>query len=519
MKDRYIMDEEELAMCQGQESEARRIIELASIQLMRHRPFFGVLLSSMPVQEASKWLHTAATDGRTLYFNAEFIAGMSEERKKRVMARIDAGFTDPAKNAEMKEYINTFYRTKTVREVIFIWEHEVRHVVADHCVRGKGYIPENYNIAADHYINTSTVLAYSKKVQGMGNTCWFPDAEKTVFDKSKEFGFMAYGYCDFKFKDMFTEQIYDVLFGAGAQQPKGQKPNDQGSGDGLKGSDAHGNSSGGIGGDKKRDSEDGELGMGDVDDVLGIDPQKQPRLTQSERNKNDSIMRRSIENAVKAAGQGAPAEARKFVEEMGKPKINYLRLLKRTIERLFKQDVSFRRLHRRSFSMTRSLRNSGYLTHQQTAVLPSRKKGKTIRAGVFFDVSGSFTDDLLKPTIREIRGLCDLYDDFEVTLACWSTEIGKPKLFTRNNLKDLSSYKIETTGGTDVRCVFEYLDKAENPVDQAVIFTDGFFSDVSGVKDWKKKYGSKTLWVILGRHGREWNPPFGTAVDFDKHIK
>lgn len=526
MTERYIMNEDELDLVRSQIPEARRIIELAHIQLCSYRPFFGVLLSSMPVKEASRWLGTAATDGRNLYYNPEFIAGMSDERKKLVMERIDKNITDPKNNAVMKEYINTFYRRKTVREVIFIWEHETRHVVADHCSRGKGYSPENYNIAADHYINISTVMAYSTKVPGMGDTRWFPDGDKTVFDKSKEFGFMAYGYCDFKFKGMFTEQIYDILFGANSQQSPQAVPGDGSQGgsgldsgeEGLRGSDAHGNSSGGIGGSKKRAEEDGNVGLGDVDDILGLDPQSQPKLTQSDRNKNDSIMRRAIENAVKSAGSGAPEEARKFVEEMGSPKINYLKLLRRTIERLFKQDVSFRRLNRRSFSISRTLRKNGYLGSRQTMALPSRSKGKTIKAGIFFDVSGSFTDALLAPTMREIRGLCSMYDDFEVLLACWSTEIGDKKTFTKDNVRELSDYKIKTTGGTDVTCVFNALDDMSDPVDQIVIYTDGYFSDVSGVKDWKGKYGNKTLWIIIGNRN-DWEPPFGVAINFDNYIQ
>lgn len=511
--ERYIMPPEELELCRAQIPEAKRIIEAATIQLMRYRPFFGVLLASMPVEEASKWLSTAATNGRTLFYNPEFIAGMSDERKKLVMGRIDQRFSDPAKNAEMKQYIQIFFRKKTIREVIFIWEHETRHVVADHIARGKGYNAELYNIAADHYINIATVLAYSKSVSGMGQAAWFKDGNKTQFDKDKEFAFMGYGYCDFKYEGMFTEQIYDAIFGANGSG------NEEGKG--LKGSDVHANDSGMIGSGKERGSDgdgDGEPGLGDVDDILGIDPQVQPRLTQSQKNANDTIMRRAIENAVKSAGAGAPEEARKFVEEIGQPKINYLKLLRRTIERLFKQDVSFRRLHRRSFSTTRTLRNKGYLSSRQSIVLPSRTKGKTIRAGVFFDVSGSFTDDLLKPTIREIRGLCNQYEDFEVELACWSTELGNQKLFTRSNIQDIPNYKITTTGGTDVRCVFNALDAMKDPVDQVIIYTDGFFSDVSKVKDWAKKYGPKTLWVIIGNQ-QDWKGPFGNVIMFDKYLK
>lgn len=543
-----IMSDDEFDIIQGQVDEARKLIEAASLQLMRCRPFYGTLISSMPVKEGTRWIATAGTDGRNLYFSPEFIAGMTPERRAIIDARIEKNVTSTKVKKEMKAFLDVFYRRKTAREVVFILEHEIRHVVADHAARGKGYDHFKYNIAADHYINTDLVIGHSKS-SDIG-PAWFPAGEMTKFEEDKEFGFMSYGYCDFKYLNKFTEEIYDDLFkedqkkkkpkpqkgqggGSGEKgdpQPGGGEEDGEGKGDkgepgeGLKGVDAHQDNSGGIGGDdKRRAADDGSngAGKGDIDDALGLDPSAQPRLTQDQKNANDSAMRRAIEGAVRAAGAGAPPEARKFVEDMGQPKINYLRLLRRTIERLMKQDVSYRRLSRRSYSLTKSLQDSGYLSRRQTIGLPAAIKAKTIRAAIRFDVSGSFTDALLKPTMREIRGLCNQYDDFEVTLACWSTMVGKVSTFSRQNIGDLSKYKIDTSGGTDVSCVFEELDKIKKDApDQIVIYTDGYFSDVSGKKDWAKKYGPKTLWIILGRPGREdWTPPFGKAIMFDKYIK
>lgn len=512
-----IMSKEELELANSRIDEAEKLLEAASLQLMRFRPFYGVMLASMPLKAATSWMSTMGTDGRNLYYAPEFVAGMTDERKKAVVGRIDKMIKDPAKNKEMKEFIDVFYRRKTAREICFVLEHECRHVVGDHMVRGRGFDPSKFNIAADHYINTNLVEEHSSSSE-LG-PAWFPQGRRTVFDPASEFGFMKWGYCDFKFTDMYSEQIYEILFSGKNPDPNA---NGAGSGKGMKGVDMHQNNSGSLGdGDGERHSDegsDGELGSGDLNDVLGLDNGTQPTLTQDEKNYNDSVMRRAIETACQAAGKGAPADARKFVEEAGKPKINYLRLLRRTIERLFKDNVSYRRLSRRSYSLTRSLRKSGHLTSRQTVGLPSYTKAKTIRAHIGFDVSGSFNDSLLKPTIREIKGLCNQYDDFEVTLFCWSTKVGAVHTYTKQNVKELSDYKITTTGGTDVRCVFEELDKQKHVPDQVVIYTDGYFSDVSQEKDWAKKYGDKTLWVILGRHGGDWTPPFGNAVDFDKYL-
>lgn len=504
------VSEKELDLIKQQDSEAIRIIEAASLQLMRFKAFYGVMLSSMPVKNGTSWCSTMATDGRNLYYHPEFIAGMTDERKQLVLSRLKASVSDPQRLKELTLYIESFYRRKTAREVALILEHECDHVVSDHASRGKGFNHELYNIAADHRINTTAVLIHQKG-DALGKA-WFPQGEKTVFDPLQEFGFMHWAYCDFKFKDMYTEQIYEIL---NKEENEKDKSDEKGNGSGnggpdgdLKGVDQHT--------DENGDPDDGN---NDVEDALGIDKKSKPKQTAEERQYNDGVMRRAIENAVQAAGSGAPEDARLFVEADGKPKINYLRLLRRTIERLFKQDVSYRRLSRRSHSLTRTLRGAGYISSRQTVGLPSHNKQKTIRAGVFFDVSGSFNDELLKPTMREIRGLCNLYDEFEVTMACWSTKVGNMETYTKKNIKDMANYKIKTTFGTDVSCVFEELDKMENPMDQIIIYTDGYFSDVSQTKDWAKKYGKNVLWIILGRGGNSFKPPFGNAIDFDKYVK
>ncbi|QYC52614.1 hypothetical protein [Salmonella phage SSBI34] len=517
-----IMSDEELLLANSVDDEARKLLEAASLQLMRYRPFYGTLLASMPVKRATEWLSTMATDGRNLYYSPEFIAGMTQERKKIVFKRIDYLQPDPKKNKELKTYIEVFYRRKTAREVCFVLQHEVRHVVADHATRGRGFDHKTYNCAADHYINTDLIIVHSKS-SDIG-PAWFPLGSKTKWDLDKEWGFMHYALADFRFHGMHTEEIYDILKKEGQVKLMGLKGADQHQGAngkmGTENQDRANDQSGDGEGDGQGDQEDGRLGQGDVSDALGIDVHAQPTCTSEQKQANDTVMRQAIENAVKAAGSGAPPEAREFVEEAGKPKINYLRLIRRTVERMMKEHLSYRRPARRSFGLTKALRRGGYIPRNQSVILPGKVKGKTIRCHIGFDVSGSFTDDLLAPTRREISGLCGLYEDFEVTLFCWSTKVGNLVRYTKDNFRSIKDYKIQTTGGTDVRCVFNKLDELKEPIDQVIIYTDGVFSDVSREKDWAKKYGNKTLWVIIDRgRKKEWKAPFGKVIMFDKYLK
>lgn len=512
----YVMTPEELELARENEEEARKIIELASLQLMRHRPFYGTLSAAMPVTESTQWLNTMATDGRNLFYSIEFVAGMTDKRKALVFARIDSmGRLSLAEKTKMKKYIDIFYRKKTAREIVFCIEHEIRHIVGEHIARGKGYDPDLFNFAADYYINISLIIEHMKP-DSMGPG-WFKDGKETdVKAFVGEWEFLQFLYVDKKYDGWVTEDIYaDIVKNGIPHRPKG------GSGDkGPKGADSHADSSGKIGGDAEGDraeDESDDFGHGDVAEAMGTDLSKQPVLTKEQKNTNDSIMRRAIESAVKAAGKGAPPEARKFVDEMGSPKINYLKFLRRTLESLVKMNVSYRRLSRRSHSLTRSLRSGGLLPSHQSVGLPAALKAKTIRVHSFFDVSGSFTDDLLRPVRRELRGLCNMYDQFEITLAAWSTQLGNVKTYTKRNVKEMNDYKILSTGGTDPRCVFEYLDELKDQADQILVFTDGEFGDISKVKDWKRKYGKNTIWIILGRQ-HDWKPPFGKHIIFDTHV-
>lgn len=543
------MSQEEQDLIDAKVHPARIMLETASIHMLRYRPFYGALLSSMPLTEAKTWLTAAATDGRNIYFNPEFIAGMSPERMAAVFARVDKINDLPAAAKQnLKNYIVGFYYPKTAREVSFIIEHEIRHVVSEHCYRARGYDSALFNRAADYHNNISLIVEHSVKTEG--GSAWFPEGIDTNFLNLKpgeEFYFMRYLYIDKKYDRWITEVIYEDIKEVMQKQDdskKGQKGN--GSGSPTKGDEDQDNQGGGEaqpsdqespegqdtpdgapkGGDTHPDSdgnmepEDDDRSSGgfssqDVADALGLDKSDASTVSREQKAANDSIMRRAIESGVKAAGSGAPAEARKFVDEMGSPKINYLRYLRRTLVSLVKENVSYQRLSKRSHSLTFTLRQRGLLPRKQTVALPARMKGNTIDVHAFFDVSGSFTNDLLAPVRRELRGICGMYDEFRLTLAAWSTKVGNVCTYTKGNCRELSDYKISSTGGTDPMCIFRYLDKEGVKVDQLLI-TDGIFQDLSGHADLVRKYGDKTLWIILGNN-HNWKAPFGKFIMFDKY--
>ena len=102
-----------------------RIVSRAKINLLLSHPFFGSMATGMPVimtdETSNKWCSTAATDGKFLYFNREWV------------------------------------KSHTLAEIVFVVAHEILHAVYDHLNRRQRRNPEYYNMAGDYVINATLV--------------------------------------------------------------------------------------------------------------------------------------------------------------------------------------------------------------------------------------------------------------------------------------------------------------------------------------------------------------------------
>ena len=61
------------------DKEQRERITLARVRMLMKHPFWGNLATRLKVIEASNWCPTAATDGRCLYYNQEFIKILDDD--------------------------------------------------------------------------------------------------------------------------------------------------------------------------------------------------------------------------------------------------------------------------------------------------------------------------------------------------------------------------------------------------------------------------------------------------------
>ena len=141
---------------------AREAITTARVNLLLKHSFFGNLSSRLRLVESSEWLTTAATDGRTLYFNSRFIMMLKP------------------------------------REVQFLLGHEILHVCYDHLGRNGARNQQLYNIACDFAVNadlkkhkvgdfiTSVPCLYDAKYDGWSSEKIYDDLLKDAEQNMQE---------------------------------------------------------------------------------------------------------------------------------------------------------------------------------------------------------------------------------------------------------------------------------------------------------------------------------------------
>jgi predicted metal-dependent peptidase len=138
------------------DAQARDRLIGARVGLLLRHSFFGNLATNLKLVNADEWLATAATDGRTFWYNSRFVMLLKP------------------------------------RELEFLFGHEVLHVVYDHLGRREDRDPSIGNIAADYAVNadlkrhrvgdfiTTVPCLYEAKYDGKGYEYIYDDLMKNA---------------------------------------------------------------------------------------------------------------------------------------------------------------------------------------------------------------------------------------------------------------------------------------------------------------------------------------------------
>ena len=224
-----------------------------------------------------------------------------------------------------------------------------------------------------------------------------------------------------------------------------------------------------------------------------------------EKQKNDKLDKDN-------AGRGA----NRFVEFGLETNMSWKKLLRKCLQK-----------ERRGSSYSYLQPNRRYSNMGMTVV--SRVKDKKVdvikNIKVCVDTSGSVSPEELNLYLSQIARLTKEFENVEAELLYWSnavTDVGEFK-----NIEDLKRIHVGSTGGTDVRCVFEYLNgetkvngklEKHKPKEMAavVIITDGCF--YNNYEDYAKIFGHpahKVIWMIEG-NAMDFKPPFGNVVQITR---
>lgn len=438
-------------------------------------------------------------------------------------------------------YSNKFVTEEMVEELVFVLIHEILHMMMQHSLRFKPRTNHDlWNVACDLYINTLICNDFGCKFGGGVKTIILENGQK-VGIKAPDYGVFEE---TFGRKIDFTldtpETIYaEMLKNASQSQNQSQSGmnqinsalNRQSSGQGQGNDGTIGND---VFDDGAGEGSDGTTQKKTISVTYNgktVDVTIDKDVMSNNNSSSQGVEKENLEVSRKTL-QRAKTKLELEEEERGEPLTKNAGagagLTQRYIEVGLASGVDWRILlknlckdkPKKTFTLAQP--NTDYMNLGMT-LADRRAIGKPTHIShtkFAIDVSGSVSSKELNAALSEIN---QVYKHFKVDgeLIYWSTMIGDAGNFS--SLKDMMKVQPISDGGTDVRCVFDYLAgktkvhgrrELDKPRDITAIFiiTDGCFS--FNFDEYAQMFGKKVVWLITGVKGNliSFNPPFGRVI-------
>ena len=304
--------------------------------------------------------------------------------------------------------------------------HEVMHVALSHLARLGKKDMFMWNVACDMLINWMiSIEGFELPKEGIlpkyGSTYEIPFKDtKLVVDV----------------KDKTANEVYELL-------QKEAEANGGGQGEG---------SCGGEGGDLPKGFDQHDYGEGLTDD----------EVRQVEKEWKGKIADAYVAAREKYRGD-IPGYLKRLVEELLHPKLPWKPLLYQYITK----DIPFNSTYRKP----------GRRTYSTGVYMPSEVK-ENLNVLVTVDCSGSISTDEYQEFISEIHGIASAFEQIDMRLLHWDTQVNLDKKITRVNKNELLETEVTGGGGTRMGCVKEYIEdnNINNPT-ISVHLTDGYVED------------------------------------------
>jgi predicted metal-dependent peptidase len=220
------------------------------------------------------------------------------------------------------------------------------------------------------------------------------------------------------------------------------------------------------------------------------------KLTPEEAKEVGDQIKGSIIQAGKAAGN-VPGEIRRLIDQFLNPKIRWQSLIEVSIASKERYDSSFSRPDRKSWS------------NASGVIFPGDLPGEQINVAIGLDNSGSFTEEMLRKSLSEVKGMMDSYNTFKIQIWCFDTQVSGYRVFTEDNYDELCTYEMTGGGGTAIACNWDYMIDNDIEADLFICFTDLYSSDLARINPNQ----IETVWVVIDNPTG--TPPFGKYAHYE----
>ena len=469
-------------------------IGLIKRKMLVKYPFFGSVVANVDYIE-DKDIDTAGTDGEKIYYNPEFLAGLS------------------------------------VEEQTFVFAHEVCHIAFNHILRSDGKDQKLWNIATDAVINAFLKRDGLKMVEGGVDI-----ADAINYDAENLYERLLQ-------EQNNNQQNQGNTSSSNGNSVEDKNDNSSGSGDSSNpsednkennnqqnqenGSSANGNfeekqnnNSTGTGDSKSQD-------VGHDTHSMWEDAVKRKKEETAKKDKKRSLFDK-IFNRDKKEKQKEKSEIEKKQEEteslgeresFQKNKEEKKKELQELREELMQQTMNPGSSTNEDIRNVTDVGRSKPIIDWRYILKEATKydvdwsyKNATIEAGVIsanleeqpmpeteilLDTSGSIDEELLKNFLRECK---NILKHSKLKVGCFDTKFyGFHEIRTE---EDIENMKFEGGGGTNFDVAVESFSRR---VENKIIFTDG--------QSYMPKTPINAIWIVFG--GLEINPTGGKVINID----
>lgn len=270
-------------------------------------------------------------------------------------------------NGSRIRYNPEFFLELTEDERVFLILHETLHVVFMHITRLKERNPRKWNYAGDYVINHLLISRGYRMPEG--------------------------GLHDPKYKDMSTEEVYDLLDDA------------------------------------------------DMDKNFEIDIEEpEGDIADTKAHIDDILVRASVQARMAGDPPGAiPGEVQLYLNGLLDPVLPWHQILRRFLNRMVKTDYSFRKPNRRFFP---------------DAILPTQHSEGLDDIAIAIDTSGSVTDDQFNQFVSEAYGILKYQKPPTLTLLQFDWVL--QSVDELKSASDFSKVEFTGRGGTLIKPVINW---------------------------------------------------------------